>query len=321
MTYSQLKKEDRKILEKLYKQKHSCRFIAKILQVSHTTVSREIRRNSIKKQYCENSAEYHKRSRRILANKKLAKLRPKHLRYIFGKLKKTHSPEQIAAIFPSRFGFSISTRSIYLAIYRECARIGGDSHLLKYLRIRSRLHRKKWRLYHGPLPSRPNIAERPAGADNRSEYGHWELDLFHGSRRNKLAGLVIVERKSRYSIVCPLKAATQKEVNTALQSLLKRLKVLSITTDNGPEFTDFKALSSAAGGPVFYCNPYHSWEKGLVENTIGLCREFFPKLKPLPEDPSLYRKVQDTLNSRPKKVLGFATPKSFYKKLLTKTLD
>lgn len=213
----------------------------------------------------------------------------------------------------------MSTRSIYLAIYRECARDGGDRNLWKHLRIRSRVRRKKWHLLRGPIPSRPNISQRPPEADERSEYGHWELDLFQGSRRNKLAGLVLVERKSRYSIVHRLKAGSQHEVNSALERLLKRFKVRSITTDNGPEFTDAEALSSAAGGPVFYCNPYHSWEKGLVENTIGLCRQFFPKLTPLPEDQSLYRKAQDKLNSRPKKVLGFATPKSLYKKLLTKS--
>ena len=114
-----------------------------------------------------------------------------------------------------------------------------------------------------------------------------------------------------------LKEATQKEVNTVLERLLRRLKVRSVTTDNGAEFLNATSLSSAVGGPVFYCNPYHSWEKGLVENTIGLYREFFPKLKALPEEQSLYREAQDKINSRPKKVLGFATPKSLYKKLLT----
>ena len=201
MTYKQLQREDRRILEKLHQQRHSCRSIAKILQVSHTTVSRELRRNGSKKEYCWESAEQRKSSRRILANKNLAKLRPKHLRYIFGKLKQTLSPEQISAIFITRFGFSISTKSIYLAIYRECQRAKGECNLLSYLRIRSRIRRKKWRLYRGPISTRPNISERPQEADERSEYGHWELDLFEGSRRNKLAGLVLVERKSRYSIV------------------------------------------------------------------------------------------------------------------------
>jgi len=317
MTYHQLHFEDRRILEKLHQQRHSYRSIAKILQVSHSTVSREIQRNSSQGSYCSKSAEHLKSRRRISANKNLAKLRPKHLRYIFGKLKQTLSPEQIAAIFTSRFGFTISTKSIYLAIYRECYKLDGDSSLLSNLRIRSRLKRKKWHLYRGPIPKRPNISERPQGANDRSEYGHWELDLFKGSRRNKLAGLVLVERKSRYSIVYRIKEATQKEVNTSLKHLLKRLHVKSLTTDNGTEFIDSEALSLAVGGPVFYCNPYHSWEKGLVENTIGLCREFFPKLTTLPENQNLYREAQDKINSRPKKVLGFATPKSLYKKLLT----
>lgn len=317
MTYHQLHFEDRRILEKLHQQRHSYRSIAKILQVSHSTVSREIQRNSSQGSYCSKSAEHLKSRRRISANKNLAKLRPKHLRYIFGILKQTLSPEQIAAIFTSRFGFTISTKSIYLAIYRECYKLDGDSSLLSNLRIRSRLKRKKWHLYRGPIPKRPNISERPQGANDRSEYGHWELDLFKGSRRNKLAGLVLVERKSRYSIVYRIKEATQKEVNTSLKHLLKRLHVKSLTTDNGTEFIDSEALSLAVGGPVFYCNPYHSWEKGLVENTIGLCREFFPKLTTLPENQNLYREAQDKINSRPKKVLGFATPKSLYKKLLT----
>ena len=220
-------------------------------------------------------------------------------------------------VFTSRFKFTISTKSIYSAIYRECHKAEGSSNLLSHLRIRSRTKRKKWPFYRGPIPKRPNISERPQGANDRSEYGHWELDLFKGSRRNKLAGLVLVERKSRYSIVYRIKTATQKELNHALKHLLKRLSVKSLTTDNGTEFINAESLSLAVGGPVFYCNPYHSWEKGLVENTIGLCREFFPKLTTLPENQDLYREVQDKINSRPKKVLGFATPKSHYKKLLT----
>ena len=138
MTYHQLQLEDRRILEKLHQQRHRYRSIAKILQVSHSTVSREIQRNSSQGYYCFKSAEHLKSRRRISANKNLAKLRPKHLR------------------------------------------------------IRSRIKRKKWPLYREPIPKRPNISERPQGANGRSEYGHWELDLFKGSRRNKLAGLVLV---------------------------------------------------------------------------------------------------------------------------------
>ena len=105
-------------------------------------MSREIQRNSSEGYYCSKSAEHLKSSRKISADKNLAKLKPKHLRYIFGKLKQTLSPEQIAAIFTSRFKFSISTKSIYLAIYRECHKDEGNSNLLSRLRIRSRIKRK-----------------------------------------------------------------------------------------------------------------------------------------------------------------------------------
>ncbi|WP_159434740.1 IS30 family transposase [Rubritalea squalenifaciens] len=98
---------------------------------------------------------------------------------------------------------------------------------------------------------------------------------------------------------------------------LKKFKTRTITYDNGTEFSNFREVASATGSKPFFCNPYHAWEKGLVENTIGLIREYFPKKtgNHLPIAPEIYQQVQEEINQRPRKTMGFRTPDSFIKHL------
>jgi IS30 family transposase len=186
-----------------------------------------------------------------------------------------------------------------------------------HLRLRGKARRKKWHLYHGTFCARPNISLRPEAANTREKYGHWEMDLFVGSRGQKASALVLVERKSRYSLIRRLPDQSQRSVLDALGDLAPKLLIKSITTDNGSEFLNHETLARLVGAPVFYCNPYHAWEKGTVENTIGLYREFFKKGERMPDNLNLFSRAQHLINSRPRKVLGFRTATSLLDNIIS----
>lgn len=134
------------------------------------------------------------------------------------------------------------------------------------------------------------------GVELHTTYGHWEMDLFVSPKGCKIAALVLVERKSRYSVIKRIKNKTGGAVHQSTEELLAPFIVKSITTDNGSEFLDHADITRRIGAPLFSYNPYHAWEKGSVENTIGLYREFFSKR-------NLYQtgRSQNLINSRPKK--------------------
>jgi IS30 family transposase len=99
-------------------------------------------------------------------------------------------------------------------------------------------------------------------------------------------------------------------VSTAIAQSLKPFHALSITYDNGLEFANYKGVTAATGAAAFFCHPYHAWEKGTVENSIGLLREYHPKKSPITASVTVHKATQKQLNHRPRKVLGFSTPNS-----------
>lgn len=314
--YKQLTAEDRRIISKLNGTQMSSRSIAKIIGVSHSTISRELCRNRLRQGgYHFENAQRLANQRRCNANRLSSKLKRVHFEYIIRRLRATLSPEQISSEFQARFHFSISTKAIYEFVYRHDREKPDGPLLQKHLRVRSKMRRTKWRLYRGPIGIRPMISDRSEEIDQRHTYGHWEMDLFVGPQHSRTSALVLLERKSRFSIVKKLSSGTQKEVHRALGEALKQFSVKSITTDNGTEFLDHKTLACLAKAPIFYCNPYRAWEKGAVENVIGLYREFFPKAKSLPQSQEPFQKAQHLINSRPKKVLGFQSPISLIDKI------
>jgi IS30 family transposase len=202
---------------------------------------------------------------------------------------------------------SISQEAIYQWIYKEAP------HLIDSL---VRHHPKRWkkgqrhRKRHHFIPQRVSIHERPKNINQRQEAGHWETDLLIGSGTSALQ--VTVERKSRLS---RLKKIHHKTPAASRQALLDSLSAYpsamrrSITYDNGFENREHHFLNQELGTRSYFCEPYHSWEKGTVENTNGLIRRFFPKrtnFDTLSEQQIL--EVESWLNNRPRKCLNFNTP-------------
>ncbi len=147
--------------------------------------------------------------------------------------------------------------------------------------------------------------------ENRQEIGHWEGDLVIGKAQKSAIG-TIVERKSRYTLTVSLKDRTTKSVTRAFAKELNRFDnqlTKTMTYDNGTEMADHKWLTNNTGIKVYFANPYASWERGTNENTNGLIRRFLPKKTDFKNvDRAQLKMIQNKLNNRPRKVLGYKTP-------------
>lgn len=241
-----------------------------------------------------------------MANRRRAKLDPEARHIVADLLSQKHSPEQIASQFPALLGRSISMQAIYRYLLSYDASRLGLRKLLRRKGKRYISHSAR----NAVVRNRPCISSRPAEINDRSQFGHWEADLMEGPRHLAGALLVLVERKSRYMIIRHVAGKTALLVSNAIKQSLKPFHALSITYDNGVEFANYKGVTAVTGAAAFFCHPYHAWEKGTVENSIGLLREYHPKKSPIHASVTEHRATQKQLNHRPRKVLGFNTPNS-----------
>jgi len=221
------------------------------------------------------------------------------------------SPEQITGRLRLEGRESVSHEAIYRFIYMD-RRQGGT--LYKALRLHQRRRRRggKRNRLHKWTDKRKFIDKRPKTAEKRQECGHWERDLVCG-KMGTASLLTIVDRKSRYTVVRKVNTHSCDEVGDQTYAVFKKdkrkLPCASVTNDNGIAFRKPDELEVDLGVPIFFTNPYHSWERGTNENTNGLLRQFFPKSMDLTDvTDSQVSLVENLLNSRPRKTLGYKTP-------------
>jgi len=164
-----------------------------------------------------------------------------------------------------------------------------------------------------------SIEERPENIDNREEYGHWEMDCVVGKQGGSGAVLLVLsERKTREEIICKMPDKTEQSVKLELDMLEKRYgkefsKIFqSITTDNGPEFLDFKALEKSIfkddhrRTTIYYAHPYSSWERGTNENSNKLIRRFIPKGTDIGKiSEAEIKRIEYWMNNYPRKIFGY----------------
>ena len=311
-SYHHLSCEERRIIYRLKREQKSIRFIANTLARSPSTISRELKRNTGGCGYNCYEADGFATWRKIRNSRSRKKIREEHFPFILECLESKFSPEQIAALFPKKFGFSIVTSSLYRWIHRY--HDGGRFQLRKKLRRKGKPYRKSKR--RGPLPPRTFIDERPESVASKRFYGEWEADLM---QEGKNYILVLVERKSLYTLIKRIANRKSYTVSKAIIAALKPFRVRSITYDNGAEFARFEEVENASKSKAYFCHPYSAWEKGLVENTIGLIREYFPKGSgQLPEDQAIFDSVQKEINSRPRKCIQFKNPNQLLRKIQSK---
>lgn len=313
--YKRLTQTEREEIFLLLNQGVKIREIGRRLGRNHGTISREINLNDRGgKNYSPALANTRaKRERGKPRKKKLNEGVLKH--YVVKKLGEHWSPEQIAGrLTKISHRTKISYETIYQFIY---SKEGKKNRYFEFLR-KGHKRRHCWFGRNGRrtkkvfIPNRAWIEARPNEAINRSTAGHLEGDLMEGKKSTGGAVSVVVDRKSGLTLLDKLESKISPE---RMLPLLKRFdrypKSLSqtITLDNGTENADHELLRKYLGCQTYFCHPYHSWEKGTVENTIGLIREFVPKGTDLTEvkQKDLHT-IALCLNDRPRKRLGFKTP-------------
>lgn len=286
----------------------SLRDIASKLGRSASTLSREWNRNRSLHGYWPQKAQA-RANHRLCNGHKHPRLKTRVMQFeVERMLGFGWSPELIAGRIRTHRSElpSISPEAIYQWIYAQRPDLVG------YLLRAHPKRRKRWKTkQHGSrIPDRKSILERPASINDRSQSGHWESDLIVGSGRAALQ--VAVERRSRLTRIEKIPNKTAIASRTALEFMWAPLPASlrrSVTYDNGLENTEHLILNERLGMQSWFCQPYHSWEKGQVENTNGLIRRFIPKranLDQLQDD--RIRSIEKWLNERPRKVLNFKTP-------------
>lgn len=237
--------------------------------------------------------------------------------YVFKGLLSQWTPEQIAGEikleYPNDPIMSISHESIYRYIYTQPqARLNRK--LIKLL-VRKKTRKrppKKRRGTGSKITNQVGIDNRPKYIDFREKVGHWEGDLMIGKNQKSAIG-TIVERKSRYTLIIKLKARNSNEIAKMFSKTLNKLHPIfkkPMTYDNGIEMVKHQEITKKTGMKIYFAHPYSSWKRGTNENTNGLIRRYLPK----GTDFNLVTKktlieIQQKLNNRPRKIIGYKTPK------------
>ena len=322
MNYQHLSIEEREIIQLMLWQKQSVRDMAKELNRSPSSISREInksRRSDGKRFYIPRAA--HERAiqnRSIRGERRLVK--NERLRdYVIKHLKLGWSPEQIAAKAEEVTDAKISHEAIYQYIYSQVHRNGygyirpGCEDLRQYLarrkkrRVRKGL-RSSYRIEKGPLPS---IDSRPQEVESRENIGHWEDDLIV-SKQSQHALKTVNERVSGLVFIEKVNNKTISESNRTVMKNLKYIPLQyrkTLTRDRGSENLGHLELEIELGIQCYFAHAYHSWERGSNENLNGLIRRFLPKGTDFRAVSNKQIKhIEYLINSRPRKRLGWKTP-------------
>jgi IS30 family transposase len=243
------------------------------------------------------------------------------------------SPEQISQRlqidFPDDESMRISHEAIYQALYvqgrgalrRELVACLRTGRALRVPRARTRGRGKKF------ASPEVMITERPAEAADRAVPGHWEGDLIIGQDSSAIGTLV--ERTTRFTMLLQLPRmdnfgqprvrngpalaghgaeAVRNAIAATIVTLPKELR-RSLTWDQGAEMAQHTQLRIETGLPIYFCDPHSPWQRGTNENTNGLLRQYFPKGTDLSRHSrEEIEAVAFTLNTRPRKTLGWKTP-------------
>ncbi len=309
MEYHQLTARERYLILCHKSNGHSLREIGEMLNRSASTISRELRRNvSGDGRYRPDKADSYARARRR-RSRRGSQFQEADIELVHSLVRRKWSPEQVSWRLRKLRKLDIGTSTIYRMLARERAQ-GGSS--WQQLRQLSHRYRKGYRVVdrRGRMQGKRPLGARPAGAQDRSEVGHMEGDTVMG-RDGRHCLLTLVDRKTRKLRMIKLPARQASEVNKALIREVRsgRVKLKSLTLDNGTEFHGFKELEEKLGIQVYFAQPYHSWERGTNEDTNGLIRQYLPKRSCFKElTQRQCNEIERELNDRPRKVLGFNTP-------------
>jgi len=323
--YQHLNLEER---EKIFAYKclgKSLRWIAGKLDRSHSTLVRELKRHTkYGKPYLPCHA--HSEASRICVRQRQrsALKNPLTFLYVRERLRSPYfwSPETISGRLELDYpGESICCESIYRYIYLNPKT--KREKLWKYLLLhRKRRMKKDGRKVKGTytkLSEAILISNRPDYVNKRLELGHWETDNMEGKRSDRSSISVTTERATRIVRLSKLGGhGASVKTKALVNSLLPEDEgfVKSITMDMGPENSGYRKVRDLLNVDIYACTPYHSWEKGTVENTIKRLRRYIPKRESVDGlNQTDLNYLENMFNNTPKKVLGFLTPNEYYRRI------
>ena len=312
MMYHQLTSDERYTISKLRIAGYGAGRIGEIMGRHRSTIHREVERNSVaildRITYCPSKAQKKRNGRLRKSRRGRQHLDSQYVR-VEQLLKQQWSPEQVGSTLKKQGEFAISYQTIYRHVRRDW-KAGGRL----YLQLRHRYKRRK-RHYglerRGRLQGKRMIDERPAEVEGRQQPGHWEIDTVMGAGSEKPCIVTLVERATGYVLIGKLSNRTTKTTNKRIIALIKAsgLPFLTLTSDNGTEFHNYKAIEAATGVTVYFAQPHHPWERGTNENTNGLIRQYLPKGVSMTDvTQAQCNQIAYKLNTRPRKRYGYDTP-------------
>lgn len=287
--------------------KYSIRSIAKVLKRSVSAISDELARNRVRNKYDPRKAQHKSYVRRkyskfqgmkIVSSKKLRK-------FVEELLYDDQSPKAIAGRLKSKYKRLkyVSKNGIYSFIHSVHGR------RIEWHRKKRRQRRRR-QSRHAKLADRTFIDKRPKYIDKRQRLGNVESDFIVSGKSGKGILLVVVDRKTRASFLEKISVVTVANVHTAFLEIKKRFPELkTITTDNDILLQKHKELEKLLGVKIYFCHPYHSWEKGTVENTNKCIRKYLPKSSNISSySRSFFYNLEQRLNRRIMECLKYLTP-------------
>ena len=296
---------------------HGKSYIAEKLKVHESTIRREIKNNCDKR-----SGEYNpelaqrKSEARMSSRNHFTKMDDAMKEKIYLLLYEGWSPEQIHGRLKYEGVDIVSHETIYNHVHADTTGelVKHMPHELKYKK-RTKKHRETKATN---IANRTSIHNRPKEADGK-RFGDWEMDLIVDSFNHAI--LTLVERSTNMLLMQRLPQGKKskplaKEVSRLL--LPYRNTINTMTTDNGAEFADHLTITKKIGAKVYFADPYSSWQKGCIENTNKLIRQYIPKKSNFNDfSDGFIKKVQKKINLRPREKLNFSAPKDeFFKHFL-----
>ena len=310
MSYKQLAREQRYQINVLQRAGHNQTAIAALIGCHKSTISRELRRNRGGKGYRHYQADEMAYDRQCEAYR--SRIAWHTWQQVELLLRQDWSPQQINGRLKLEQQPTVSHEWIYLYVYANKRR-GGTLH--RHLRSQKKQRkRQSGYIRRGQIPNRISIDKRPQIVASKSRFGDWEADTIVGAR-HKGGILSVVERKSKLTRLRKLatKGAVEMKDNTVALLAPLAARVRTITVDNGKEFCEHELIAAALQARIYFAHPYASWERGLNEHTNGLVRQYFPKKYEFCRiSDSDLQHVEDLLNNRPRKTLGYRTPNEVF---------
>lgn len=286
---------------------------------SASTISREIRRNcDMRDKVYKHETAQHKYEKRKKSRRRKAVFTDAMKLLAAKLLANGFSPEQIAGRCHRDGLKMVSHETIYRWIWKD-KRVGGV--LYRHLRRHGKKYSKRGSVHagRGYIPCRIDIDERPEEVALKERLGDLEIDTVIG--RNHKGALVTINDRASSKVW--IRKLSGKDATLLAEKTVETLRPIkdiihTITADNGKEFAKHQKIAEKLDISFYFCKPYHSWERGANENTNGLIRQYIPKRTDFSEvTDEFVQWVEDMLNNRPRKRLGYLTPNEKFNLLLT----